>query len=284
MCFVLDQQLTKCTTHYSAFIISPLDKGGKVYSPSQKLRSLTLPDCEPMEYGLAWLWNLQMHDPQKAEVHTLTIGAARPSDLDQVAVAAYRQGKSLLLSKVQTVSKRLYEAQVEALGQEWLDSCYEGVIKSKDSKYLVEHNQIVWLYNCIKAWGLLEFCRNRFNAFVGNTKKFDPALTNDENIDNIGRRGWGFCPGVVPDANKDYFADDLARVPEKNRAKIKEAYEFVLKWCGPAPEKPEDDKKNGHIKGGGKEDSGDNVNIPKEYCTSFEMKVWKDYPDRKYPY
>lgn len=33
------------------FIISPYDKGGKVYAPSHLCRELMLPEMEPMEYG-----------------------------------------------------------------------------------------------------------------------------------------------------------------------------------------------------------------------------------------
>lgn len=262
-----------------AFIISPCDKGGKIYAPSQKLRSLTLPDCEPIAYGLAWLWTLHERDPHKAEAHTMTIGAARPSDLDQVAVAAHQHQKENMLSVVEKVSKRLEAAQVEALGQDWLDSCYEGVVKSTHSKYLVEHTQVIWLYNCLKAWGMLEFCKDRFQTFVGNQNNSDPMLaSNDENINKIGRQGWGFTPGLVPRTDKDYFADDLLAVPEKNRARVKEAYEFVVKWCSP---KLETEKVHDGDTDGAEEVE---LTVPKEYLTSLEMKPWKDYPERTYPY
>mmetsp|Transcript_35452 Transcript_35452/g.85786 ORF Transcript_35452/g.85786 Transcript_35452/m.85786 type:complete len:605 (-) Transcript_35452:81-1895(-) len=263
-----------------AFIISPCDKGGKIYSPSNKLRSLTLPDCEPMAFGLSWLWNLDKHDEEKADAHTMTIGAARPSDLDQVAVAAYLQGQGVMMEKVTNISGRLLKAQVEALGQDWLDSCYEGTVKAHRSKYLVEHNQVVWIYNCIKAWGMLEFSRDRFRTFVNNQEKYDPNLpTDDERIDKIGRGGWGFTPGITPDATKDYFVDDLSGVPEKNRTRMKEVYEFISRYCTPEPNKEKEGNKS--------DEQGAApapVEIPNEYLTSYEMKVWPDYPDRKYPY
>jgi hypothetical protein len=241
-----------------------------------------LPDCEPMAYGLAWLWNLHRHDPQKAEAHTLTIGAARPSDLDQLAVAAHLQGQDAMFPKVVAVSKRIRQAQVDALGQDWLDTCYHGTIKAKDSKYMVEHNQMIWMYNCIQAWGMLAFAKDRYNTFVNNTKNYDPLLTHDENIDKIGRGGWGFTPGVVPEADKDYFVDDLAGVPEKNRAKMKEAYDFVMKWCASKPETKDATKSEEN--GGEKSDQPMEQPVPPAYQTSYELKPWKDYPDRTYPY
>lgn len=237
-----------------------------------------------MAYGLAWLWNLDQHDEEKAKVHTMTIGAARPSDLDQLAVAAYLQGKGLMLDKVTKVSERLRQAAVAALGQDWLDSCYDGVVKSTHSKHLLEHNQMVWMYNCIKAWGMLGFCQDRFRTFINNHDKLDVSLaTDDEKIDKIGRGGWGYTPGLVPEADWDYFADDLAGVPEKNRARIKEAYNFVIRYCSPKIEKK--DEKAGEGKGGDeKKEECQDLEIPSEYLTSFEMKPWKDYPDRTYPY
>lgn len=204
----------------------------------------------------------------------MTIGAARPSDLDQVAVAAHLHRTRDLLSVVKKVSTRLKAAQVESLGQDWLDSCYEGVVKSHDSKYLVEHTQVIWLYNCLKAWGMLAFCKDRFQTFVGNQKNSDPTLaSNDENIDKIGRQGWGFTPGLIPEVDKEYFLDDLAGVPERNRVRVTEAYEFVVKWCSPIP----DAGKTESSEGGESE-------VPKEYRTSLVMKPWNDYPERKYPY
>lgn len=215
----------------------------------------------------------------------MTIGAARPSDLDQLAVAAYLQGKDELYPTVVAVSKRMQQAQIDALGQDWLDSCYDGTIKAKDSKYMVEHNQMIWMYNCIQAWGMLAFVKDRYNTFVNNTKKYDELLSHDENIDAIGRGGWGFTPGVVPEAGKDYFVDDLAGVPEKNRARVKAAYEFVMRYCAPKP--PAEEKKESTENKNGDEPKREMLVDPPilaGYQTSYELKPWKDYPDRAYPY
>jgi hypothetical protein len=242
-----------------------MDKGGKTYAPSNKLRSLTLPDLEPMAFGCAWLWN---HDQLDAEggapIHTFSIGAARPSDLDQAAVAAYLHGKKELLPKVREVTERLNKAKVKVLGQDWADTCYQGTVKADKSKYGVEHNQIIWLYNCINAWGLLAFARDRYATFDGHTSKCDDSLSLEENIDQKIMRGtWGFMPGLAPEKEKDYFLDDLSGVPEKNRAHFREVYAFVHKWCS-------------------KEGQAENTESPpKEWETAYEMKTFKDFPERE---
>jgi hypothetical protein len=112
---------------------------------------------------------------------------------------------------------------------------------------------------------------------VNNRKKYDPSVSIDENIDNIGRRGWGYMPGLDPEADKDYFADDLSGVPERNRPRVKEAYEFVRKWCTPEPVTSEDTNE--------KKETLDELKLvpPKEWECVFEMKPWKDFPDRPYP-
>ena len=92
---------------FAAFVISIADKGGKVYAPCRKLRSLTLPDMEPMAYGSAAMWNLHETDAEKAAVHTFSVGAARSVDLDQFAVAAYLQGKGELLSKTKAFKEQM---------------------------------------------------------------------------------------------------------------------------------------------------------------------------------
>ena len=116
-------------------IFNRYDKGGKVYAPSNKLRSLTLPDLEPMTYASGWLWNHDKFVDIGNAIHTFSVGAARPSDLDQPAIAAYLQGKGELLSKVQKISNRLRQEQINTLGQDWLDTCHVGLVKSDQSKY-----------------------------------------------------------------------------------------------------------------------------------------------------
>jgi hypothetical protein len=69
-----------------------------------------------------------------------------------------------------------------------------------------------------------------------------------------------------PEVGKDHFADDLGG--QKNWARVKEAYEFVIKWCTPKDEKAEEK---------------DELVPPKEWETGVDMRPWKDFPDRPYP-
>ena len=57
------------------FIISPNDKGGKLYAPPPKLVDLCAP-LTPMQFN-------SLYCLARPEVHTLSCGAARPSDFDE---------------------------------------------------------------------------------------------------------------------------------------------------------------------------------------------------------
>jgi hypothetical protein len=258
-------------------IISVLDKGGKLYEPSRKLRSLCLPDVEPMTHGIGWLWNLPEFDDEQACAHTVQVGFARAVDLDQLVVPAYLQGTKTLLPRIKAADHRLRQAEVDALGDDWLKTCYDGILKSNKSKYLIEYTQCIWMYNCIMAWGMHKFAKDRYKMLVQNNASYDPALSYEQAIDKIGRMGWGFCPGLPPDPEKDYFADELEGVPEKNRARVKEAFALLKTWC--TPDMPKKDGKD--TTGGG--ESTPVLEPPKEWQTAFDLKPWKDFPDRPYP-
>lgn len=218
-----------------------------------------------MTHGLGWSWNLDSFDEEKACAHTVQVGFARAVDLDQMVVPAYLQGKGELLPRIHASNRRLLQAAIDALGEDWLKSCYDGILKSNKSKYLIEYTQCIWMYNCIKAWGMLQFAKDRYKMLAQNTAGYDPALRDEEAIDKIGRIGWGFCPGLAPDPEKDYFVDDLSGVPEQNRARVLEVLSLVKEWCSPS---------NAAQKA---------AEPPKEWQTAFDLKPWKDFPDRAYP-
>eukprot|EP00540_Astrosyne_radiata_P000035 CAMPEP_0116854100 /NCGR_PEP_ID=MMETSP0418-20121206/18373_1 /TAXON_ID=1158023 /ORGANISM="Astrosyne radiata, Strain 13vi08-1A" /LENGTH=285 /DNA_ID=CAMNT_0004486761 /DNA_START=216 /DNA_END=1070 /DNA_ORIENTATION=+ len=251
------------------FCISPYDKGGKLYEPSNKLRSLTLPDMEPMAFGASWLWNHDKLGDAASPVHTIVSGVARPSDLDQPAVAAYlnKMEPSKTLKKVKSVVGRLQAESLKVHGEDWVKTCYEGLPKSNVSKYAVEHNQLIWLYNVIKSYGMLEFARDRYRSLEKNRDRWDDSLSVEENIQKIGSRGWGFEVGTSPNPGQDY-SDDLAAVPEKNKAHVKEAERFVMKWCGEKRSKGANNKED---------ETAEEEVPPFEWQTAYKMKPWEDW-------
>lgn len=242
------------------FIISPYDKGGRLYAPSKKLRSLTLPDLEPIHYGSLWLFHLE-HLDSSLVAHTIVCGAARPSDLDEPAYAAYlfANQKEESLQKVRNVAKRLQEAEIEALGEDWVHSWYKGLPNCHGDDQIHPFGQMVWLHNIIKAWGLWDFAKDRYATFDGNTKGWDPNLSNEENIQKKYIM-YGYMPGVAYEEGKDY-SEVLVNVPEGNKEKVLEAIRFTHKYCSSTVT-----------------DRGD---IPDEWQTAYDMRPWTAFPERK---
>lgn len=243
------------------FIISPYDKGGRLYAPSRKLRSLTLPDLEPIQYGSLWLFNHEELDEEGAPAHTIVCGAARPSDLDEPAIAAYLHGtrKEENLTKVRAVQKRLYDAEVEALGEEWVNTWHQGLPNSVTLKDPYQFGQMVWQYNIIKAWGLLDYSRERYSTFDGNLKAWDFDKPANENIQKIG--AWPYMPGIAFEPGKDY-SKYLENVPEENKAKVLEALEFVHKFSSNTIDRS-------------------CLEVPKEWETAYDMRPWTAFPEQK---
>jgi hypothetical protein len=289
------------------FIISPFDKGGALYKPSKKLRSLTLPDMEPINFGMNWIWNHDKLADGNAQLHTFTIGAGRPSDLDNAAVAAYlhKTRSDDIATKTKAVVERLDRAKTEALGKDFADHWWKGLPKAYQCKSLVEHNQIVWIYTVIKAYGMLEFGKMRYASFENNSSKWNPTSTAEENIEkNIGKDPWGFVPGLALDPKKDY-ADELVGVPEENKLRVRQAQECVIKWCSKDPPVIEPKKSWPNIRrmsnmlsrkpkanssqAGDSGENGDGTSdvfieedftIKPNWETSYDMRPWPDYPDQ----
>lgn len=291
------------------FIISPFDKGGRLYAPSKKLCSLTLPEMEPMTFKSLWLWNHHRIYQGLPQLHTYTVGAARPSDLDQPAFAAYLHASKPdeILVKTTNVTKRLDDTKEKALGKEWVANWWKGLPKASGSKYQVEHNQIVWIYNSIISFGLFEFGKARYHSFENNEAKWDETKSVEENITkNIGKNPWGFVPGRPLQPDTDY-SEDLAIVPPENKKRVLEAEGFVYQWCRKEDEKKtvENGAGNGplkrtksffrrtfsvsaqmfripaHLVEAEMKEAAEEVEpFPEEWETAYDLRPWPDYPDQ----
>ncbi len=79
------------------FIISPNDKGGRLYNPSQKMVDLCDP-LEPMAFNDLFCW-------ANPNVHTISCGAARPSDFDThiKALEHYDDAKNVIAATLDKI-------------------------------------------------------------------------------------------------------------------------------------------------------------------------------------
>ena len=215
-----------------------------------------------MTYGSVWLWQHGTFDAQNAPAHTFTVGAARPSDLDQPIVhsLALTENPQDLVERRERVTARLNQAMVDALGQEWMDTWNQGLLNAYDSKYQTHHTGLVWIHNLIKGWGMLDFAKDRYGPMENFLKKWSVDKTREENLKTLGV-GFGWMPGVALDPTLDYQSD-FENCPDQNKERLMEAIQFVAEWAAKPAEGQEPKK------------------VPTDWEAAFDMRPWTAFPER----
>ena len=134
------------------FIISPTDKGGHLHSPSQRLLEL----CDPL-HPIVFNDLFCLRDPR---VHTISVGASRPEDLERHLEAVARlEDASTLIAPVQ---ERLHLAAAAALGHDWLSTWRHGLPSWQDTPGGINLPVLLWLHNLLEAWDLESYARARY--------------------------------------------------------------------------------------------------------------------------
>jgi predicted aldo/keto reductase-like oxidoreductase len=170
------------------FLISPTDKGGHLHSPSARLLEL----CDPL-HPIVFNDLFCLSHPG---VHTLSLGAARPADLDLhlQAVALLPRASELL----PPILERLENARHEALGEAWLSSWQEGVPDWPDTPGQINLPVLLWLHTLLEAWDLESFGRARYGLlgqgghwFPGrNADLLDGEVSEAELLAVLGQSPW----------------------------------------------------------------------------------------------
>ncbi|WP_145447282.1 aldo/keto reductase [Mucisphaera calidilacus] len=144
------------------FIISPTDKGGQLYAPPDKLREL----CEPLD---PMVFN-DLFCLARTQVHTLSLGAARPSDYDahMEAVGLLDRADEL----VTPIVRRLENAMHEAIGATSPEAWSEMVPDDRLGPSGLNLQTILWLRNLAVGWDLVNYGKMRFNLFGGGGSWF----------------------------------------------------------------------------------------------------------------
>ena len=134
------------------FVISPTDKGGRLYAATDKLRALTAP-LSPMAFNDLWcLTNM--------DVHTLSLGAAAPSDFDAHVEALARLGDGPAL--LPPIVARLEAAYADALGADFARGWSQGLPEWTELPGKINVRRILWLHNLVRAYGLIHFAQERY--------------------------------------------------------------------------------------------------------------------------
>jgi predicted aldo/keto reductase-like oxidoreductase len=135
------------------FIISPNDKGGKLYEPPEKLTQLCAP-LTPMQFN-------DLYCLSRPQVHTLSCGAARPSDFDEHIRALDHYERSA--NVIAPIEARLRQELVQQLGEDWCRRWFEGLPHYVDVPGQINLVEILRLWTYAKSLDLVNWGKMRYN-------------------------------------------------------------------------------------------------------------------------
>jgi len=192
------------------FIISPSNKGGNLYSPPEKLVEL----CDPLS---PIVFN-NLFCLQHPQVHTLSIGASRPTDFDEhlKTLSLLEKADELL----PPIIERLEKAAIARFGEDWVRSWHIGLPKPEETPNSINIHQILWLRNLAIAYDMVDYAKMRYNL-LGNgnhwfpgekaeaihTVDFSQCLARSPHADKI--------PGLLADAHQLLAGESVKRLSQQ---------------------------------------------------------------------
>jgi predicted aldo/keto reductase-like oxidoreductase len=180
------------------FIISPNDKGGKLYEPPQKLVDLCAP-LTPMMFN-------DLYCLARPEVHTLSCGPSRPTDFDDhVRALDYYDN---IPATLEPIEQRIRAEMHRVLGNDWCARWFEGVPYYSDVPGKINVAEILRMWTFAKSLDMTGWAKMRYNL-LGQGDHWFPG-------DNAGKASDHNLPAV------------LARSPfaEKIPAILKECHDL----------------------------------------------------------
>ncbi|MDD9969058.1 MAG: aldo/keto reductase [Myxococcales bacterium] len=155
------------------FIISPNDKGGRLYEPLPELRDMTAP-ATPIQFNARWC----LSDPA---VHTLSFGMTAPEHFDEM------RGILPVSAPLSEADARI-RARLEARLDEVPHARYEGYADYPPGADPSGINiaEVLRLRRLWRCFGMIGFAKFRYNMFSGSQALWYPGeLATDEAIAKV---------------------------------------------------------------------------------------------------
>lgn len=194
------------------FIISPVDKGGKLYEPPPKLIDLCRP-LTPMAFN-------DLYCLRDQKVHTLSIGAARPSDfVEHVAAVQTLEKPEEIFPTIGTIEARIFQTLEKELGADWAHHWHEGLPRQVDTPGGINIREILRLWTFAKGLDMVEFGKMRYNL-MGNAGHWFPGV-NAAHVDEEALKPFLVnspfakkIPGILREAHALLFDEPKKRLSE----------------------------------------------------------------------
>jgi len=191
------------------FIISPNDKGGRLYAPPPRLIALCAP-LTPMQFNDLWCL-------ARPQVHTLSLGAAKPADFDEHIAALPHYER--VAEAIAPIERRLRAEMERVLGADWCAHWHDGLPSYLDVPGQVNVAEILRLWTYAQGLGLTEWAKMRYNLlghadhwFPGeNAAKCDePAILRAVERSPVAGR----IPAILREAHRQFFDGARKRLSE----------------------------------------------------------------------